>query len=114
MLRGAAVSQSTRLNFLRRIRSLNQGERILREIGRGTRVVGAFPDRQSVLNLGAARLQPRRGKATSHRRDESCDQGSSQGGRRSAQNSTILIKVKIWERSENTEEFQIPKIARFC
>jgi hypothetical protein len=32
-------------------------ERILREIRRRTRVVGAFPDGQSALNLAAARLR---------------------------------------------------------
>src|SRR5262245_52322778 len=32
--------------------------RILREIRRRTRVVGAFPDGQSALNLAAARLRP--------------------------------------------------------
>ena len=34
----------------------NPLERILREIRRRTRVVGAFPDGQSALNLAAARL----------------------------------------------------------
>jgi hypothetical protein len=38
----------------RRIRTNNPLERILREIRRRTRVVGAFPDGQSVLNLAAA------------------------------------------------------------
>jgi putative transposase len=41
----------------RRIRTNNPLERILREIRRRTRVVGAFPDGQSALNLAAARLQ---------------------------------------------------------
>ena len=40
----------------RRIRTNNPLERILREIRRRTRVVGAFPDGQSALNLAAARL----------------------------------------------------------
>jgi putative transposase len=40
----------------RRIRNNNPLERILREIRRRTRVVGAFPDGQSALNLAAARL----------------------------------------------------------
>jgi hypothetical protein len=35
----------------------HQQERILREIRRRTRVVGAFPDGQSALNLAAARLR---------------------------------------------------------
>jgi transposase-like protein len=35
----------------------NPLERILREIRRRTRVVGAFPDGQSALNLAAARLR---------------------------------------------------------
>src|SRR5262249_56976215 len=41
----------------RRIRTTNPLERILREIRRRTRVVGAFPDGQSALNLAAARLR---------------------------------------------------------
>jgi transposase-like protein len=41
----------------RRIRTNNLLERILREIRRRTRVVGAFPDGQSALNLAAARLR---------------------------------------------------------
>ena len=39
----------------RRIRTNNPLERILREIRRRTRVVGALPDGQSALNLAAAR-----------------------------------------------------------
>jgi transposase-like protein len=39
----------------RRIRTNNPLERILREIRRRTRVVGAFPDGQSALNPAAAR-----------------------------------------------------------
>jgi putative transposase len=41
----------------RRIRTNNPLERILREIRRRTRVVGASPDGQSALNLAAARLR---------------------------------------------------------
>ena len=41
----------------RRIRTNNPLERIMREIRRRTRVVGAFPDGQSALNLAAARLR---------------------------------------------------------
>jgi putative transposase len=41
----------------RRIRTNNPLERILREIRRRTRVVGAFPDEQSAVNLAAARLR---------------------------------------------------------
>ena len=41
----------------RRIRTNNPLERILREIRRRSRVVGAFPDGQSALNLAAARLR---------------------------------------------------------
>jgi len=37
----------------RRIRTNNPLERILREIRRRTRLVGAFPDGQSALNLAA-------------------------------------------------------------
>ena len=39
------------------IRTNNPLERIMREIRRRTRVVGAFPDGQSALNLAAARLR---------------------------------------------------------
>ncbi len=41
----------------RRIRTNNPLERIMREIRRRTRVVGAFPDGKSALMLVAARLQ---------------------------------------------------------
>jgi transposase-like protein len=41
----------------RRIRTNNPLERILREIRRRTRVVDAFPDGESALNLAAARLR---------------------------------------------------------
>ena len=41
----------------RKIRTNNPLERIMREIRRRTRVVGAFPDGQSCLNLAAARLR---------------------------------------------------------
>ena len=40
-----------------KIRTNNPPERIMREIRRRTRVVGAFPDGQSCLNLAAARLR---------------------------------------------------------
>ena len=43
-------------------------ERILREIRRRTRVVGAFPDGQSALNLAAARLRHIAGTAWSSKR----------------------------------------------
>ena len=43
--------------FVRRIQTNNPLERIMREIRRRTRVVGAFPDGQSALNLAAARLR---------------------------------------------------------
>lgn len=49
----------------RRIRNNNPLERILREIRRRTRVVGAFPDGQSALNLAAARLRHIAGTAWS-------------------------------------------------
>src|SRR5512143_265009 len=41
----------------RRIRTNNPLERIMREIRRRTRVVGAFPDGNSAINLAAARLR---------------------------------------------------------
>src|SRR5262245_19105532 len=41
----------------RRVRTNNPLERIMREIRRRTRVVGAFPDGQSALMLVAARLR---------------------------------------------------------
>src|SRR5215831_2109791 len=52
----------------RRIRTTNPLERILREIRRRTRVVGAFPDGQSALNLAAARLRHIAGMAWSTKR----------------------------------------------
>ena len=41
----------------RRIRTNNPLERIMREIRRGIRVVGALPDGNSALNLAAAKLK---------------------------------------------------------
>ena len=52
----------------RRIRTNNPLERLLREIRRRTRVVGAFPDGQSALNLAAARLRHIAGAAWSTKR----------------------------------------------
>jgi transposase-like protein len=52
----------------RRIRTNNPLERLLREIRRRTRVVGAFPDGQSALNLAAARLRHVAGTAWSTKR----------------------------------------------
>ena len=49
----------------RRIRTNNPLKRIVREIRRRTRVVGAFPDGQSALNLAAARLRHIAGTAWS-------------------------------------------------
>jgi transposase-like protein len=46
----------------------NPLERILREIRRRTRVVGAFPDGQSALNLAAVRLRHIAGTAWSTKR----------------------------------------------
>jgi putative transposase len=52
----------------RRIRTDNPLERLLREIRRRTRVVGAFPDGQSAHNLAAARLRHVAGTAWSTKR----------------------------------------------
>jgi putative transposase len=52
----------------RRTRTNNPLERILREFRRRTRVVGAFPDGQSALNLAAARLRHIAGTARSTKR----------------------------------------------
>ena len=52
----------------RRIRTNNPLERILREIRRRTRVVGAFTDGQYALNLAAARLRHIAGTAWSTKR----------------------------------------------
>lgn len=57
----------------RRIRTNNPLERILREIRRRTRVVGAFPDGQSALNLAAARLRHIAGSEWSTKRYLSMD-----------------------------------------
>src|SRR5499433_3354054 len=51
-----------------RIRTNNPLERILREIRRRTRVVGAFPHGQSALNLAAVRLRHIAGTAWSTER----------------------------------------------
>ena len=52
----------------RRIRTNNPLERLMREIRRRTRVVGAFPDGESCLNLAAARLRHIAGTAWSTKR----------------------------------------------
>ncbi len=52
----------------RRIRTNNPLERILREIKRRTKVVGAFPDGNSALNLAAARLRHIAGTTWSQKR----------------------------------------------
>ena len=52
----------------RRIRTNNPLERLMREIRRRTRVVGAFPDGQSCLNLAAARLRHIAGTSWSSKR----------------------------------------------
>ena len=52
----------------RRIRTNNPLERIIKEIRRRTRVVGAFPDGESALNLAAARLRHIAGTHWSTRR----------------------------------------------
>ena len=52
----------------RRIRTNNPLERLLREIRRRTRVVGALPDGESALNLAAARLRHVAGTAWSSKR----------------------------------------------
>ena len=52
----------------RRIRTNNPLERLMREIRRRTRVVGAFPDGASALNLAAARLRYVAGTKWSTRR----------------------------------------------
>jgi transposase-like protein len=52
----------------RRIRTNNPLERVLREIKRRTRAVGAFPDGQSALNLAAAPLRHIAGTAWSTKR----------------------------------------------
>ena len=50
----------------RRIRTNNPLERIMREIRRRTKVVGAFPDGESALMLCAARLRPSRAPRGGH------------------------------------------------
>ncbi|MEM6848226.1 MAG: transposase, partial [Pseudomonadota bacterium] len=51
-----------------KLRTNNPLERIMREIRRRTRVVAAFPDGQSCLNLAAARLRHIAGTQWSMRR----------------------------------------------
>ena len=55
---------------LRKLATLAAGPKdyILREVRRRTRVVGAFPDGQSALNLAAARLRHIAGTAWSTKR----------------------------------------------
>jgi transposase-like protein len=50
------------------VRTNNQLVRILREIRRRSRVVGAFPNGQSALNLAAARLRHIAGSSWSTKR----------------------------------------------
>ena len=57
-----------------KIRTNNPLERIMREIRRRTRVVGAFPDGQSCLNLAAARLRYIAGTAWSAADSDDCGQ----------------------------------------
>ena len=57
----------------RRIRTNNPLERLMREIRRRTRVLGAFPDGQSCLNLAAARLRHIAGTTWSTKRYLSMD-----------------------------------------
>ena len=57
----------------RRIRTNNPLERIMREIRRRTRVVGAFPDGNSALMLAAARLRHIAGTQWGHKRYLSMD-----------------------------------------
>ena len=52
----------------RRIRTNNPLERLMKEIRRRTRVVGAFPDGKSCLNLAAARLRHIAGTTWSSKR----------------------------------------------
>ncbi len=52
----------------RRIRTNNPLERLMKEIRRRTRVVGAFPDGKSCLNLAAARLRHVAGTTWSQKR----------------------------------------------
>ena len=66
--KGAPYYYSFPEQHWRRIRTNNPLERILREIRRRTRVVGAFPDGQSALNLAAARLRHIAGTAWSTKR----------------------------------------------
>ena len=51
-----------------KLKTNNPLERLMREIRRRTRVVGAFPDGQSCLNLAAARLRHIAGTQWSTRR----------------------------------------------
>jgi transposase-like protein len=67
-----------------KIRTNNPLERIMKEIRRRTRVVGAFPDGQSCLNLAAARLRHIAGSQWSTRKYMNMDplyaeQSSTQG-----------------------------------
>jgi len=67
-LRGDHQYYGFPVEYWRHIRANNPLERVLREIRRRTRVVGAFPDGQSALNLVAARLRHIAGTARSTKR----------------------------------------------
>jgi transposase-like protein len=56
-IRRELVSRSPNIGTENLIPVNNPLERIMKEIRRRTRVVGAFPDGQSCLNLAAARLR---------------------------------------------------------
>jgi putative transposase len=82
----------------RRVRTNNPLERILREIRRRTRVVGAFPDGQSALNLAAARLRHIAGTAWSTKRYLNIELLKDQQMR-----GAITARAKAGRRSAQTE-----------
>jgi transposase-like protein len=83
----------------------NPLERIMREIRRRTRVVGAFPDGQSCLNLAAARLRyiagtaslPATGHANRSRRLIKCAKDSGLPG------IAIPLSASQWRASSREE-----------
>ena len=78
-----------------RIRTNNPLERIMREIRRRTRVVGAFPDGNSVLMLVAARLRHVAGTRWGQRRYLDMDRLRDLETENAAQKNSVGLQQKV-------------------